>query len=370
MSHYEERLEADLGKIRARVKDVGARVEKAVAAAVHALLAGNRGKASEIILGDLPINREVRSIDRDCHAFVARHLPSAGHLRFVSSVLRLIVELERIGDYAATISREAVQLSASPAGTVARDLELMADQSGRVLNQAMRAWNEANAELARGTVGMTQQASAASHKVFADLLREGKEDPRPLKDLFALLVVFNRLDRVVAQAKNICEETLFAVAGETKAPKRYRILFVDEKNDCLSQLAEAYARKAFPESGEYASAGWAPAETLEPRCQLFMESHGLDTAGLGPTRLEPTHEELASYYVIVSFGPFAPPLDGGVPSEVPDVPFHTVVLEWNAGPSMDGLDQERTGELLEEAYKRIAHQLRELMEILRGEEAA
>ncbi len=363
MSHYEERLKADLEKIRGRVRGVGARVANAVTGAVHALLAGNRAQAYGIILGDLPLNREVRSIDRDCHAFVARHLPSAGHLRFVSSVLRLIVELERIGDYAATICREAVQLTETPAGTVARDLELMADQSRRALNQAMRAWNEANAELARGTVGMTKQASGASHKVFEDLLREGKEDPRPLKDLFALLVVFNRLDRVIAQAKNICEETLFAVAGESKAPKRYRILFVDQKNDCQSQLAEAYARKAFPESGEYASAGWAPADGLEPRCQLFMERHGLDASSLEPSLLEPVHEELASHYVIVSLG-------SDPRRQIPEVPFHTVLLEWDVGPGPEGMDQERAERLLEETYKRIAHHVRELMETLRGEEAA
>ena len=71
---------------------------------MHALLTRDRELAAEVILGDLPINREVRAIDALCHAFVARHLPSAGHLRFVSSVLRLNVELERIGDYAVTIA--------------------------------------------------------------------------------------------------------------------------------------------------------------------------------------------------------------------------------------------------------------------------
>ncbi|MCP3964176.1 MAG: hypothetical protein GY719_40620 [bacterium] len=363
MSHYEQRLAADLERIRGRVAGIGSQVEKAVADAMHALLIGDQEKSYRIILGDLPINREVRSIDRDCHAFVARHLPSAGHLRFVSSVLRLIVELERVGDYAATISREAVQLSEPPSGTVARDLELMADQSQRVLNQAMRAWNESNAELARGSIGMAKQAAGASHKVFEDLLREGKEDPRPLKDLFALLVIFNRLDRVVAQSKNICEETLFAVAGETKAPKRYRVLFIDEKNDCQSQLAEAFARKAFPKSGEYSSAGWAPAEALEPRCQLFMESHGLDTSELEPTLLEQRHEDLASYYVIVSFG-------GDPRAHIGQMPFHTVLLEWDAGPDPTGLDQERAESTIEESYKLIASRIRGLMETLRGEEAA
>lgn len=361
MSHYEERLEADLDKIRARLKAIGTQVEEAHKAAVHALLTGDRALAYETILGDNPVNREIRSIDRACHAFVARHLPSAGHLRFVSSVLRLGVGLERIGDYASTICRESVRLSASPSPTLARDVDLMADQSRGVLRQAMRAWNERSADLARGTLGMAKQAGASSRKVFDDLLREGEASDRPISDMFGMLVIFNRLDRVIAQAKNICEETLFAVAGETKAPKVYRILFLDEKNDCASLLAEAYARKAFPGLVSCDSAGWSPTDGIEPRAQVFMEQLGLDIAALEPK--PPTHEDLADYHVIVSFG-------GDVRPHLPEIPFHTVVLEWDLGPGTDGMDQERAEKLLEEMYKKIAIESQGLVETLRGEEAA
>ncbi len=360
MSHYEERLEADLNKIRGRLKAIGAQVEAANKTAVHALLTGDRALAYETIVNDHPINREIRFIDQACHAFVARHLPSAGHLRFVSSALRLGVGLERIGDYASTICREAVQLSAVPSPALARDIDLIADQSRGVLRQAMRAWNEGSADLARGTIGMVSQASAASSKVFKDLLLMGEEREIPLSDLFALLVVFNRFSRVIAQAKNICEETLFAVAGETKAPKVYRILFLDEKNDCASLLAEAYGRKAFSESTACHSAGWAPAESIEPRAQVFMEQRGLDTANLEPEL--PIYEDLADYHVIVSFG-------GDVRPHLPEVPFHTVVLEWDVGPTLDGMDQQRAEGLLEEMYKEIASRLLGLMETLRGKDA-
>ena len=363
MSHYEERLAADLQEIRQRVEEVGRQVHQAHKNAIHALLTGDRALAYATILGDLPINREVRSIDRDCHAFAVRHLPTAGHLRYMSAAQRLIAELERIGDYAATICREAVQLSEAPVGAVARDLELMGQQSRGVLDQALVAWNTSNAELARGTIGMAKQATSASKKVFEDLLSEGKEDPRPLEHLFALLMVFNRLDRVVAQAKNICEETLFAVAGETKAPKRYRILFVDKSNDGLSQLAEAHARQTFPESGRYASAGWTPAESLEPRVQLFMERQGLDADDLAPKQLPKSHDELSDYHVIVSLG-------GDVRPHVDAVPFHTCVLEWDIGPSASGMDQERAEELLEQNYGRLADNIRDLIQLLRGEETS
>ena len=69
---------------------------------------------NEVVLGDLVVNRRVRKLDSKCHAFVARHLPSAGHLRFVSSVLRLSIALERVGDYAVIIARELAQLESPP----------------------------------------------------------------------------------------------------------------------------------------------------------------------------------------------------------------------------------------------------------------
>ncbi len=362
MSHYEERLEADLIEIRRRIQEVGSKVLEAQQSAVHALLSGDRGLAGETILADLPINREVRALDRQCHAFVARHLPSAGHLRFVSSVLRLNIELERVGDYAVSVCREGLRLSKPPSAAVRRDVELMADQSRRVLSQALRAWNEANVELARGTVAMADQAAGTFHKVFADLLQEGEEDRRPLQDLFALLAVFVRLARVVDQSKNICEETLFTVTGEIKPPKVYQVLFVDEKNDCYSQLAEAYARKAYPESGRYASAGWAVAEAVDPRCLDFMESNRFDTSRLEPTALDSNLDRLSAYHVIVSLG-------GDLRSHVSEIPYSTTVLEWDVGRDPLGTDQEGAEELLAQATRKIAEKVRRLMETLRGEGA-
>jgi len=112
MTHYEERLEKDLVRLREGVATVGNKVQQALEHAVRALLERDHELAYDTVLGDMPINRDVRAMDRHCHVFVARHLPSSGHLRYVSSVMRLNVALERIGDYAVAISREAVQLTA------------------------------------------------------------------------------------------------------------------------------------------------------------------------------------------------------------------------------------------------------------------
>lgn len=362
MSHYEERLERALTTIRERVRGVGERVEEALKQAVHALLTHNRQVAGQVILGDMPINREVRAIDALCHAFVAQHLPSAGHLRFVSSVLRLNIELERIGDYAVAMAREVQQLSGPPPDTVLRAIDLIADQARLILHQALRSFHEGNAEMAHGTKAMGKQVDSTFQKVFADLLDEGERGERPLKDLFALLVVINRLGRVSDQAKNICEETVFAVTGETKTPKVYSVLFIDERNDGYSQMAEAYARKVFPESGRYASAGWRPARKLDAACARFLDRNGFATDPLEPAQLDLPLEELGDYHVIVN-------LEQGKEAPLPGVPFHTVLLDWDVGPSPAGLDQERADALIEEAHKEISTRVRDLMETLRGEGA-
>lgn len=362
MSHYEERLEQDLKTIRERVRTVGEQVEEALKQAVHALLTHNRQLAAEVVLGDMPINRAVRANDALCHGFVAQHLPSAGHLRFVSSVLRLNIELERIGDYAVAMAREVQQLSGPPPDTVLRNIDLIADQAKLILHQALKSFHESDAGLAHGTKAMGKQVDSTFQKIFADLLAEGEKPGRSLKDLFALLVVINRLGRVSDQAKNICEETVFAVTGETKEPKIYQVLFIDEKNDGYSQMAEAYARKNFPESGKYASAGWQPAASLDVGCARFLDGHGFSVEELKPSRLDLPVEELGDYHVIVN-------LEQGKEAQLPGVPFHTALLDWDVGPPPAGFDQERADALIEEAHKELSTRIRDLMVQLRGEGA-
>ena len=82
------------------------------------------------------------------------------------------------------------------------------------------------------------QVPGVIHRIFQDLIAEGEKNGHSIRDLFAMLVMFNRIGRVSDQAKNICEDTLFAVTGETKQPKVYKVLFVDAHNDCASQVAE------------------------------------------------------------------------------------------------------------------------------------
>src|SRR5690606_23560222 len=107
----------------------------------------------------------------------------------------------------------------------------------------------------------------------------------PLEDSFALMTVFHRLDRVSDQAKNISEETLFELTGEMKAPRKYRVLFVDLEGSALASLAESIARKSFPESGEYSCASAQPGTGLSPHTQTVADKLGIDLLTHHPSPL-------------------------------------------------------------------------------------
>ncbi len=363
MSHYEERLARDLEALRQRVSALGTRLDGALAGAVRAFLDRDRDLAAATILGDRAVNRATREIDRLCHAFVARHLPSAGHLRYISSVLRMSIGLERIGDYAVSISREAVQSRSPTPPMVARDIEMMAEQSRSVLRQALKAFDAQNAELARGTMAMETQSNTVYRKVYRDLLAEAERHDVPVRDLFAFLVILGRLERISDQADNICEETVFVATGETKATTPFRVLFLDARGAGPGVMARAIAAKAFPASGEYEAGGWDPAPTLDPGLAEFMEGHGNDVRGAVPRKVDLGFEGLRGFDVVVV-------LARGAWERIGEWPYSAVLLDWSAEVAA-ALPEGGAGDAgREELYKRLASKIRDLMETLCGEHAS
>ena len=350
MTHYQSRLEEDLGRIRRRVAAIGSDVHKAVKASVQALIQGDRDTAYALMLGDLRINREIRAIDALCHKFVARHLPAAGHLRFVSAVLRINIALERIGDYAVTICRQAVQLKGPPPAQLVRDLELIADQSVEMLDQCTRAFAESNAELARGTKAIAARVDHTYEHILEDFLEA--EKARPLPEVIALLAVFNKLERVSDQAKNICEDVVFIVTGETKPPKKYKVLFIDPGDDSLGRIAQALGRKSFPHACYWDTAGWAPAAAVRADAVAAADALGMELDGAKPRSIASLGHDLGDYHVLVS-------LAGDPGAHLAEIPFHSVLQKWHVG----------AGGGLEGAGRALADRIADLVEVLLGAEA-
>ncbi len=362
VSHYEARLERDLTEIRSRFSSLSTLVEEQVRDAVQALLTHDSELANRVILQDRIVNRETRALDKRCYGFVVRHLPVAHHLRYVSAVSRLDVALERIGDYAVTVCRHSLRCSAPPPERIARAIELVAQQSRDSLVEALRAFNEEDVEVAQRALGLTGPVDSTHDKAFEDLVTAGETHDQPVRDLFAYLRALYVLLRVSDQAENIAQETLFAVDGETKNPKVYRILFVDRANDCRSQMAEAYARKVFPECGVFSSGGWEPADSFRQEAVPFFEEHGLDYQELQPKAVPDLATEPKHFHVIIG-------LDEKAKDHLGEIPYKTVFLNWDLGPCPLGNDDPEALKRLEEMYREVATRLKALMETLRGPDA-
>jgi len=360
MSHYEERLERDLGDLRDRIAAMGAQVQQALTNALLALQKGDHDLAVNTILADHPINRTMRRIDAACHAFIAVHLPSGRHLRLLSSVIRANIALERIGDYAVTVARASEQLTEPPSGHMAHELERFGSEVLVMTGQAIAAFNDLNAELARGTMVLEQEMEFDLDGIYAELMSNPEKSNA--ESLLTTFTVFTHLKRAADQAKNLCEDTVFAATGETKVPKVYNILFVDRDNSCASQMAEAIARKNFPGSGTYSSAGANPAATVDPATREFMAGLGVDLGGAQPAAADHTEHQLAELHLVIS-------LQDKVADHLPKMPFHTTAMEWDVGAQELPAGQAPGEDQLKTMYRELSSRISELMQLLRGKDA-
>lgn len=354
MSLYEQRLQADLDEIKRRLGGVGEAVRQAVDDVMEALASADLDRLHAAVLADHPINRETRAIDALCHAFIARHLPAAQHLRFVSSAMRLSVALERIGDYAVSIGRVGARMTLPvPPGSMEALLTITLD-STLMLEQAVHAFLDGDVALARDTKALADRVDRKIQAFFEATFAHG--DAFALRDGFAILTIAARLERVSDQAKNICEEEVFIATGQAKPPKRYRVLFLDRRNELVGPLAAALATKFFPHSGLFRSEGLEPAAAVSPALARAASLLGLDVEGIVPHALGPLGVAPPEHHVVVV-------LEGAGHDVLPPPPFATAVVRWSTG---EGLAADPSDEELARLGRDLGHQVRALMEVLRG----
>ena len=205
-------------------------------------------------------------------------------------------------------------------------------------------------------------AEAPLSMSLQDLQDAGKKGKTEISVLFDFQSIFYMLERVSDRAKNICEETLFVVAGEIKAEEVFSILFIDEENITLSQMAEAIAKKGYPASAKFSSAGRKPTDSLNPKMLEHMRRNGLNMQGMSPKGIDSFTPDIANIDVIIS-------LQGKVRSYGIDIPWHTTFLTWDLGaaPQMNG-DDKKDRARFEELQRDLSAQISNLMELLRGDE--
>ena len=352
MSLYDKRLEADLFEIRARLRLVAEQVEDNLRHSVQAVLDMDPRLANETVIKDRAVNQDIRDLDHQCHLFVARHLPSGSHLRFISAVLRLAVALERVGDYSVAICRVARHMESPLPDTVRHNIGMMGEHAGKALGTALRGFLDEDPDSARVSRGIASQTAAIYPYAFEVLISAAESESCPARDLFGALLVFRLLQRTAEQAENTCEMTLFAVKGKRKKAKRYRILFLDADHAMGSKLAEVALAESYPHAGRVGSAGLTPAGAFDSRLLAFCRRRGITMPdGDVPRSFDAALDVGPHYHVIVGLG-----LD---PSPHFEVPVRTAALQWDLED--DGVTDEMGAA---ELYRILMVRIRGLMTTL------
>ncbi len=322
-THLEITLQRDIDRIRRAVTQMSALAERALKVSLQALVENNRQLAYSVILRDQDIDEREKEIDRLCLEFLVRQQPVAGHLRFVYATIKINLELERIGDYAESIARQALKISDLEERPPFDRFVRIANVSIPMLHDAVQAFVNRDAELARKSMVREEEADEVRFQINEDLMNLRQQGKLPIEALTPLMTIARRFERVADQAKNICEETLYACTGEYlrhKGSEVIRVLFVDDDNAALSQMAEAIGNSLSLERFVFSSAGAAPG-ALDPRLEGFLKEKQLDMTGHTAKTVDRI-PNLDHYQVLIA-------LSRGAQKSLVPPPTKTVGLVWD-----------------------------------------
>src|SRR5687767_15240815 len=126
-THFEQSLQRDIDRIRAKVSEMAVLGERALRDCMKALEEKNRVLAYSIILRDQRIDELEKEVDRFCLEFIVRQQPVAGPLRMAYATIRINLELERVGDYAESIARQVLKLTSM-------DVQIPVDRFAEIAN--------------------------------------------------------------------------------------------------------------------------------------------------------------------------------------------------------------------------------------------
>jgi len=361
-SHYERSLQHDIDVLRKKTLEMATLDEGGLRNAITALMTRDRQLAYTVILRDRFVDDLETELDRLCLEFIVRQQPVASHLRFVFATIKIIRELERIGDYAESIARQVLNIVAITPLPALDDFVALADVAIAMFHDGVEAFLTHDVERARQLMIQEDIADELRNQINARLIEAEERGELALEALAPLMTVARRLERTTDQAKNICEEIIYMSTGESvkhRPTDVFRILFVDEENDTLSQMAEAIGRAQSAEHFAFSSAGITPARTLHPQTVSYLAARGFALEGYQPKPLEQFLETIP-VDVIVALNP-------AVREKIPAYISNCVIFEW-AIPDLDtaaGSAADIAGRH-DQAFAEIHHHLDELIQAIIG----
>ncbi|MDO5350002.1 MAG: phosphate signaling complex protein PhoU [Lachnospiraceae bacterium] len=210
--------EYELQELNRELKEMARRVECAIGQTVQAFADHNRTLAAEIIRGDRTVNDMERAIESRCLSLILKQTPVAGDLRVVSSALKVVTDLERIGDHASDIAELILQVHGDGSYQMIRHLPEMEEAVKEMLHDSIEAFIARDDQMAQEIIRMDDQVDQLFDQTKKDVAQMMKSsmDDESIDNAIDFLMAAKYLERIGDHAVNICEWTQFSKTGTVK----------------------------------------------------------------------------------------------------------------------------------------------------------
>ena len=214
--HVSKKFDAELEGLRSRVMQMGGLVETQISHAVEAFMNGDKDGFEQIIADDQQVNLLEISIDDDCAHIIARRQPTAGDLRMVMAVSKIVTDLERIGDEANKIARMGKQIYDRDRLFVPRlnEVRAMGEFGVRMLRDVLDAFVRLDPVAAARIVREDKTVDDNFRGFLRMLVTYMMEDPRTISTALDIVFVSKALERIGDHVKNIAENVIYIVRGK------------------------------------------------------------------------------------------------------------------------------------------------------------
>ena len=205
--HFHEELEG----LKQTLLAMGGLVEDQIRRVMRALVERDDALAQEVIERDQQVNAYDVEVDETCVSLLALHQPAAGDLRFITTAMKIVTDLERMGDQAVNIAQRVLELNREPQLKPYIDLPRMAEKAQRMVKESLDAFVERDTELARKVCAEDAEVDAIKDQIFRELLTFMMEDARTIPRAIRLILISRFIERVADHATNIAEMVIYLV---------------------------------------------------------------------------------------------------------------------------------------------------------------
>ncbi len=214
MSPYRERYRRELDELKELTEDLAKQVNSAIDNSVIALRDSNVELAREVIAQDQKVDDQSQKIENLCMELLALQQPMAKDLRRIIGILKIGIDLERIGDLAVDVARVTAQSKDSIQITKLEYIPRMAEINRKMLTQAMDALMRGDADLARQITKWDYEIDSLYVKARDKLLKIIIERPEVINQGTSLLMVNRHQERIGDHICNICETIVYMVEAK------------------------------------------------------------------------------------------------------------------------------------------------------------